>query len=115
MYQERALCETTNVTWRFLQPFLQPFLEVSDLWVKFLFLSLVHVYWMHTGMQAIPACCLVGYDKLCRNCSTSVTLQLDATDPLRVIYGDGRHHGKLAGLFKPGNSKLSILGQKLRC
>ena len=24
------MCETTSVTWRFLQPLLQPFLEVSD-------------------------------------------------------------------------------------
>jgi hypothetical protein len=29
------LCETTSVNWRFLQPLLQPFLDVSDLLFNF--------------------------------------------------------------------------------
>ena len=52
------MCETTSVTWHFLQPLLQPFLEVSDPGVNFGSLPLVPlevvvVVWIQLLHQSI--------------------------------------------------------------
>ena len=89
------MCETTSVTWRSLEPFPQPFLEVSDLRVNFY----QYTFSIHTAYVCTHSCMYTKLTGAVERPLVSSGVRCPAAEVLPQVFISGTETA-LAGTYK---------------